>query len=344
MLISQKGTAEVQIYPLRDSQIFFIDTPGFDDSKRSDADILQSIAFCLADLREGLTFEDREIDLSGIIYMHAINQVRMDGPDLKNLRMLLRLAGNDNIKNLTFVTSKWSTEDARVAEDRESELTSDAKFWKELVAEGAAMRRFEDSRRSALEIVDVATKRGSFTPQLTREYVIESKELCKTAAGRAIDEDLAKARDQQTEALEILGEERDKALQTRRAEAAEKLRVQTLPLEAKLKNMNDEMDQLRMTREEAQEQDDELDLLISPDFCETMDWINAKAKKRARQKRAMRWFGRFACLGAGIMMSVLTHGAMAPVAIAMSFGIEELCQESKKREAERRQRELEGDR
>ncbi|MCJ1450779.1 hypothetical protein MMC28_001113 [Mycoblastus sanguinarius] len=337
MLITESGTAEVQIYPLPDSQTFFIDTPGFADSKRSDADILQSIVSCLADLKEGLTFAGTKIDLCGVIYMHAINQVRVDGPMMKNLRMLLRLVGNDNMKNLTYVTSKWSTEDVKVAEDREGELINDAKFWKDPITKGAAVKRFEDSKRSALEIVYVATKRGCFTPQLTREYVTEGKELCNTAAGRAIDEDLAKARDQQEEALATCRKEHNKALQTRNAQAAQRLRLQTLHVEAKLKTMDDETDQLRMTREEAQEQADELDLLISPEFCETMDWIAAKAeKRRARRKRAVRWFGRFAGLGAGIAISVLSHGAMVPVALALMGGIEELCQEDKKRDEERK--------
>lgn len=339
MLISDKGTAEVQVYPLPDSQIFIIDTPGFDDSKRSDTDILQSIASCLADLREGLIFEGQEIDLSGIIYMHPINQMRMDGPGLKNLRMLLRLAGNDNMKNLTLVTSKWGTEDANKAEDRESELINNVKFWKEPIAKGATMKRFEDSRRSALEIFDAAIMGGRFTPQLTREYVIEGKELCKTAAGRAIDEDLAKAREEQEMALETLREEHDNVLRTHRAELADELGLQARQLEVELKSVDDEMDRLRTTREEVQEREDELDPLISPDFCEDMDWIEAKAKRRrARQKRAMRWFARFAGLGAGIAMSVLSHGALAPVACLLVREIEKMCQVSKK-EVKHRNRE-----
>ena len=240
-----------------------------------------------------------------------------------------------SMKNLTFVTSKWSIEDAKVAEDREDELINNIQHWKEPIRRGASVKRFDRSKRSALEIVDVATRYGQFTPQLTREYIIEGKELCNTAAGRAIDEDMTRARDQQEEALAMCRKEHKEALQHRSTEVAEKLRLQTRYLEAKLKSMDDEMRQLGMTREAAQEQADKLNLLVSPNFSEAMDWVAAKAeKRRARQKRAMRWFGRFAGLGAGVAMSVLSHGAMVPIALALMKGIEELCQRAKDRDEE----------
>lgn len=149
----KKGTPEVQIYPVLNSHTFLIDTPGFDDPQRSDTDILQSIASCLADLYEGLTSESAEISLSGIIYIHAIDELRMTGPMMKNLRMLLHLAGNENMQHLVLTTSKWGVEDAKIPQDRERELTTDAKYWKDPLAAGARMRRYDDSQPSALSII-----------------------------------------------------------------------------------------------------------------------------------------------------------------------------------------------
>ncbi|KAL8719033.1 MAG: hypothetical protein Q9181_008120, partial [Wetmoreana brouardii] len=342
----ESGTPEVAIYPLPDSRTFFIDTPGFEDSQdqRSDTDILQSIASCMADLKEGLTFKDHAVDLSGIIYVHAINEVRMTGSMMKNLKMLRHLAGKENMRNLTFVTSKWGIEDKGVAEDREKELMTDPEFWKEPLAAGATMRRFEDTRQSALDIVKQATRNGTFTPKLTREYVLEGKALYQTSAGRAIDDNLAKAREQQEDALETLRREHLKALKTRTGQGAETLRLQALQLEAKLNNVEDELQQLRLGREEDQERMDKLDSLSVGGNHGILKWADRKAEKRkTRQMRAVRWFARFAALGAAVAISVLSHGAMVPVGLTLVGGVENLCQEYKRRhrrEGEKRRRML----
>ncbi len=71
--------------------ITLVDTPGFDDSERSDTEILTLIADWLQD-----SFEDR-IFLSGIIYLHRISDIRMSGSSIKNLRMFRKLCGTENM-------------------------------------------------------------------------------------------------------------------------------------------------------------------------------------------------------------------------------------------------------
>ena len=328
----------MQIYPVPNTQIFLIDTPGFDDPHRSDADILQSVASCLADLYEGLIFDGQRISLSGVIFIHAINEPRMTGAMMTNLRMLQYIFGKDNWKHLTFVTSKWGKEDMSVAENRERELKSDPEFWKEPLVAGARATRFEDSQRSALDILSQVTAGGMFVPQLTEEYAIDGTELCKTTAGRAIDEGLAKARDRHEVELAALQQRLISARQTQDAQAASQLRT----LEAQLKVLDDELDQLRTTREEAQDREDELESLISHSD-KPKGLTREEAKRRARKKRAVRWFGRFAAMGAAVAMSVLTHGAMVPVGITLVAAVETLCQHDKDREMQRKGMKLDGD-
>lgn len=265
----------------------------------------------------------------------------MTRPMMKNLEMLLHLTGEGNMENLVIATSKWGWEDAKVAEDRESELITDAKYWKRPLAAGATTKRYEDSQRSALDIINLVTRGAMFVPQLTREYVIEGNELCETAAGRAIDQDIAKARDQQKAELATLRREHDRACEARDADAASKLRLLTLQTESRLKVMDDEMDQLRTTRAEAQDRADQLDSMVSRP--ESTDNKTGRAeKRRSRQKRALRWFWRFAAMGTAVTMSVLTQGAMVPAGVALVTRVEGLCQAGKNRELQRKQRRLDG--
>ena len=327
----------MQIWPVRDSQTFLIDTPGFDDATRKDSDILQSIASCLADLHEGLIFDGKQVNLSSIIYIHPINQQRMMGTSMKNLNMFQHLVGKDNMQHCVLVTSKWGLEDADVAEARERELTTDTRFWKQPLESGATMRRYRDSQQSALEIVKLAIRKGMFTPQLAREYILQKKELYLTSAGRALDEEIAKLREEHDAELLAAQEEHDRATRASNAEATARMEALSSEMAQKLQILDESMIRLRMTRAEAQQRADE-------DDAELMQWENGSAamaqikeeRHEAHKLRAFRWFGRFAAMGTAVMMSVLTHGVMAPVGVTIVLGVEALLQEQKGREQEER--------
>ena len=324
----------MQIYPIPNTSTYLIDTPGFDDPARSDIEILQSIASCLADMHEGLTFANKEIDLSGIIYIHSINDGRMTGSTTKNLRMLQHLVGERNMKHCVFVTSKWSLEDENTAKERERELITDANFWHAPLATGASIRRYEDSSRSALDIIDLCTQAGMFVPLLTRDYVIEGKELHQSAAGRAIERDIAAARERHATQLQALETEYNQALEACKTEEVEYFQSQLSEMEAKLKIKEDGMQQFKMTRDEEQKRLDELESKVF-DLDNKSEMAAVTDKHTARQKRAFRWFARFAALSVATSISVVSHGALAPVGISIYGAVEAACQAEKDREVRR---------
>ncbi|KAF2234646.1 hypothetical protein EV356DRAFT_576579 [Viridothelium virens] len=96
------------------------DNPGFDNLARSDADILQCIASCLAILHEDLTFDYQLVELSGIVELHSINDY--DRVNAAKSWSVQALVGEDKMEKCTPVTSKWALEDADTAEKREMEL------------------------------------------------------------------------------------------------------------------------------------------------------------------------------------------------------------------------------
>ena len=315
-----------------------VDTPGFDDLAQSDIEVLQSIASCVADMYEGLTFPGLEVTLSGAIYIQSINDPRMTGTAKKNLHMFKLLIGEHNMEHCVLASSKWKLEDPITIERRESELVYSADYWGLLLQAGAHIARYQDSQRSALDIVQLATRGGIFLPQLTQEYVVEKRQLDDTAVGRAVDESIAKAREGHERALACWREEHRQALEHADIQAKAELETLSLQAETKLKILADETKQLRATRVAAQAHLDDLETEKSnSDYDENKSILRTddshRDKHRARQKRALRWFGRFAAMGSAVTMSVLTSGAMIPVGISLVGAVEGICQMDKDREA-----------
>lgn len=287
---------------------------------------------------------------------------------MKNLRMFQLLVGDENMEPCVLVTSKWGLEDANVAQQRESELIETSEYWGRLLAAGASIERYQNTQSSALEIMKVAARQQQFVPQLIKEYFIEGKELSRTSAGRAIDLDITEARDRNQKELENLRVEYEHALANEDAKATAELKTLSLRIETSLKAIDEETEQLRATRAEAQRRMDELeesaslaserdtaastksddtymdDELKKPmpsthradEYPAVPAVLTSAERSHARQKRGVRWFSRFTALGGAIAMTVLTGGAMAPVGLSLVGVVEAACQADKDREVQKR--------
>ncbi|KAK3987598.1 P-loop containing nucleoside triphosphate hydrolase protein [Cladorrhinum sp. PSN332] len=122
--------------------VTLVDTPGFDDSDRSDADVFQQITRHLA-VQHAL-----DIPLKGIIYLHQIHETRMRGSEKRYLDALRRLCGGtEKLGNLVFLTTRWDFVDQRVGIQREQELID--KHWAPMLDRGARVMRFPRSRKEA---------------------------------------------------------------------------------------------------------------------------------------------------------------------------------------------------
>ena len=96
-----------------------MDTPGFDDSYRSDSDILRELADWLN------TAHKSNIKLTGLILLHRIGDVRVGGVGQRNIRMFKRLCGDDSLASVVLATTMWDfIRDDAVGDSRESELNS----------------------------------------------------------------------------------------------------------------------------------------------------------------------------------------------------------------------------
>lgn len=169
-----------------------VDTPGFDDTFRSDEKVLEAIAEFLA------TQYILGVPLKGIIYMHSITEVRMKGSSLKFLNMFQSLCGDEAMKKVSLVTTHWDAikpEDMRNALLREQELIN--RWWAPMLEKGSVPTRYHGSYESAEAILlELTQDEESIVLDVQRELVDYNKKLGETRAGlpfkQTVDEEIAK--------------------------------------------------------------------------------------------------------------------------------------------------------
>ncbi|KAI6024270.1 P-loop containing nucleoside triphosphate hydrolase protein [Pisolithus marmoratus] len=175
-------------YPHPDGvhNIVLVDTPGFDDTSVSDAQILEKIARWL----NAIYIEN--IKLNGVLYFHPISYSRVRDASARTFNVLKELCGKDNLKNVFFVTTMWDEVSEEVGSAREQELQSS--FWQAMMNLGSTTHRFEGTTESAWKIINslsISQPAERRPLQIQREMVDEYLPLHKTAAGRTFVEGLA---------------------------------------------------------------------------------------------------------------------------------------------------------
>ena len=161
-----------------------MDTPGFSDTNVTDTEILRRIAEWMKD------FYDDGFLLSGIIYLYSISDTRMDGPSLRNLRMMRKLCGTSSLKNVVLATTMWEKVDKNKGLERELELQNN--FWKDMIGDGSTVASImSETGGEARELVISLLKNKPLSTKL-QEELQSGKTLDQTEAGTEIREDIVK--------------------------------------------------------------------------------------------------------------------------------------------------------
>ena len=135
------------------------------------------------------TYEEGSL-LSGIIYLHRIIDPRMEGPSLKNLRMMKKLCGEASLRNVVLATTMWENVTIEDGKRRETELQQE--FWKEMLQGGAMMKRVNtQSGDEARSLVKTMLKNKPTSTRL-QEELRSGLTLVQTAAGMEIKVEMAK--------------------------------------------------------------------------------------------------------------------------------------------------------
>jgi len=222
-------TSEVQLskrFVLDGRYVTLVDTPGFDDTTKSDAEILRLIgAFLASSYEEGKK-------LNGIIYIHRIADPRMGGISLRNFGLFRKLCGTDCLKNVILLTNWWGDVKLEVAEQRESELINDAKFWKPVLKAGAITVRHD--HRTLSNAQDILRRLIHNVPKtlLIQEQLVDKQmQIVNTDAGNSLKDALLQQAVEHNKEMRALRMEMEEAMRKKdeatRKELEDELQVVT---------------------------------------------------------------------------------------------------------------------
>ncbi|CAG8631468.1 12800_t:CDS:2 [Acaulospora colombiana] len=196
--------------------VVLLDTPGFDDTKVSDYDILEGIAEYMVKTVGGIA--------------------------VRNLRMFESLCGDDPLKSVVVVTNMWGLlPNLGIGEAREQELRQDPDFFARVLAGGANLMRHSETIQSSHAIISTSlTGTGSKRLAIQTEMVDDRLRLDETSAAAELIKDF----DAMIQNLErrIQKEQRARPGETakdRRARQAsiKKMQKKILELEERKKNL-----------------------------------------------------------------------------------------------------------
>ncbi|KAK1779259.1 P-loop containing nucleoside triphosphate hydrolase protein [Copromyces sp. CBS 386.78] len=217
-----------------------VDTPGFDDTWRSDERVLEEIAEYMA------TQYVLGVPLKGIIYMHSITEVRMKGSSLKFLNMFQSLCGDEAMKKVTLVTTHWDAikpEDMANALRREQELIN--RWWAPMLQKGSWTTQYHGTRESAEALVlELAEDDDGIVLDVQRELVDDNKRLGDTRAGlpfkQQLDKEMAVHMADNQEGENIgslpLDDELEQKQQRLKANIGERVKMRIARIREELKN------------------------------------------------------------------------------------------------------------
>jgi hypothetical protein len=152
--------------------------------------------------------------LGGVVYLHDISQARMLGTTRKNFDMFGKLCGEGAAASIILGTTRWGEVQPDVGKRREDQLSS--AYWKDMIAEGSRVQRFEGTHESAWEIIHCILKRleNNEVLRIQSELVNLQQSIPETDAGKTLRytlQQLLEMQKQMAEELEAHAAEEDDA-------------------------------------------------------------------------------------------------------------------------------------
>ena len=232
-------------------QFYLIDTPGFDDTHKTDTQVLREITNWLS------TAYTADLKLTGIIYLHRILDVKIGGTAMKNLRMFKKLCGDDSLGSVVLATTFWGMTKPEIEQSREAQLTTRSDFWGHFIQKGSKVFRQDQGRESAAKIIDyLVSRRKPVVLEIQREMNEQNKTLDQTGAGVEVQGDLAKAKAAHEEEMASVRADMQRALAKKDIEWQEELAATKKEIEEKIRKDEESRAQLHIDRENLRQEEE----------------------------------------------------------------------------------------
>jgi hypothetical protein len=226
-----------------------IDTPGFDDTLRTDAEILQEVANWLNEAYA------HQISLWGIVYLHRISDVRLHGSSARNLRILKKLCGDKSLAGVVLATTMWDYVTLEEGTSREQQLTSASVFWKDLIDHGSKVFRQDAGQESAITIIKYLTEpRRLFGLDIQIDMVDKALTLDQTAAGKEVEEEILKSRKRDDAKKEEVSRELEQAVRMKDKDLQEQLTEYIAEIDNKMQVSLEDLKKIRVSRDGLRQQ------------------------------------------------------------------------------------------
>ena len=162
-----------------------IDTPGFDDTELTDADVLGLIADFLH-----RTYA-HDMFLTGVILLQPVTHNRVQGSEKRRTRLFEKVCGPNAFGNVVIATTMWSElRDELEGQSRVQQRKASNDFWGNMVDQGAKVVRHDNTKTSAINIVKMLIHKQVVTLQMQDELQTGGGRVSATAASQQLHEDL----------------------------------------------------------------------------------------------------------------------------------------------------------
>jgi len=215
-------TADVDFaepFQLDGRRVFLMDTPGFDDTNKTQLEILRIIANTLeTQFKEG-------VKLHGVIYVHRISDNRVGGVAKSTFRIFRKICGDDSLKNVIIATTMWSKVSEAEGQRRVQQLESLDDFFKPAIEKKAQMVHHKtDTVQSARDIIRRILDNHPQALALQTELVVDGKPIEETAASRDVEMIVTTLKEKYEKELRELRAALNQAIKQRDDETKEELK------------------------------------------------------------------------------------------------------------------------
>ncbi|KAG5219504.1 P-loop containing nucleoside triphosphate hydrolase protein [Salix suchowensis] len=231
LVVLHADTQVSKPFQLDGRQISLIDTPGFDDTTKSDFDVLNAIAFLSAVIQARYKARRNNLPASHL-------DIRMGGISTRCFRMFRELCGETTFKNIVIVTNMWGQVSQTVGNAREAELASDTLFFKPVLDKGAQLLRHDNTADGARNILRRIIKNHPLPLLVQTDLVDRRLDLSGTSAANALDCAVNKQKEKHRIELTRVRQAKDEGQEKPRvvAQGTSQLRADLARLRADLAN------------------------------------------------------------------------------------------------------------